>query len=103
MIPVTRTVERDRFGLMAYVLAARDHCKPSDCAAFASLTDRNQIAANMEERAYDGLVMRYSPAWNALPATASAATLAALPPTVPTGKPTAPSSRVVLYARVSSK
>src|SRR5258707_11436869 len=31
-----RSVERDRFGLMAYVLVARDRCKSSDCAAFAS-------------------------------------------------------------------
>jgi hypothetical protein len=80
-----RSVERDRFGLMAYVLLARDRCKPSDCAAFASLTDHNQIAANMEERTYDGLVMRYSPSWNAPP---SAATVATLPQPVPTGKPT---------------
>jgi hypothetical protein len=82
-----RSVERDRFGLMAYVLVARDRCKPSDCAAFASLTDHNQIAANMEERTYDGLVTRYSPSWNASPPPA-APTLAALPQSVPTGKPT---------------
>lgn len=80
-----RSVERDRFGLMAYVLVARDRCKPSDCAAFASLTDHNQIVANMEERTYDGLVMRYSPSWNTPPA---AATIAALPQPVPSGKPT---------------
>ena len=27
-----RAVERDRYGLMAYVLVARDHCTPSACA-----------------------------------------------------------------------
>ena len=32
-------VERDRYGLMAQVLVARDHCTPSECAAFRSLTD----------------------------------------------------------------
>ncbi len=66
-----RAVERDRYGLMAYVLLARDHCTPSDCAAFRSLTDRRQIVANMDERIYDGLVMRYSASWNA-PAAAAA-------------------------------
>src|SRR3977135_3306199 len=45
-----RAVERDRYGLMAYVLAVRDHCTPSDCAAFRALTDRNQIVANLKER-----------------------------------------------------
>jgi hypothetical protein len=84
-----RSIERDRYGLMAFVLMARDRCKPTDCAAFRSLTDHNQIAANMEERTYDGLVARYASAWNAAPAIA-AATAAAVPQlaSVPTGKPT---------------
>src|SRR3982074_1680355 len=82
---VRRAVERDRYGLMAYVLAARDHCTPSDCAAFRALTDRNQIAANMYERTYEGLIVRYAPSWNAPAAAAPVATLA---PSAPTGKPT---------------
>src|SRR5438445_7754947 len=82
---VRRAVERDRYGLMAYVLAARDHCTPSDCAAFRALTDHNQIAANMNERIYEGLIARYSPSWNAPVAAGPVATLA---PSVPTGKPT---------------
>ena len=78
-----QSIERDRYGLVAYVLVARDHCKPSDCAAFESLTDHNQIAANMEERTYDGLISRYAASWNA-----PAAPQAALPLPVPSGKPT---------------
>jgi hypothetical protein len=78
-------VERDRYGLMAYALAVRDHCTPSDCATFQALTDRHQIVANMDERVYDGLISRYAPAWNAPPAAGS---VAALIPGVPTGKPT---------------
>jgi hypothetical protein len=83
---VRRAVERDRYGLMAYALAVRDHCTPSDCAAFRSLTDQHQIVANMDERTYDGLVARYAPLWNAPPA--APAPVAALAPTMPTGKPT---------------
>src|SRR4051794_20636557 len=82
-----RSVERDRYGLMAYVLSARDRCQPAQCAAYRSLTDHNQIAANMDERVYEGLILRYSPSWNA-PATPAPAATAALPPTLPTGKPT---------------
>jgi hypothetical protein len=81
-----RAVERDRYGLMAYALAVRDHCSASDCAAFRSLTDNHQIVANMNERTYDGLISRYAPTWNAPPA--SPGVIAALPPSVPTGKPT---------------
>ena len=81
-----RAVERDRYGLMAYVLAVRDHCTPSDCAAFQSLTDNHQIVANMDERAYDGLIARYAPSWNAPAVTTGP--VANLAPSVPTGKPT---------------
>jgi hypothetical protein len=79
-------IERDRYGLMAYVLTMRDHCSPSDCAAFRSLTDNRQIVANMNERAYEGLIARYVPIWNAPPA--SPGVVAALPPSMPTGRPT---------------
>src|SRR4051795_2809207 len=75
-----RSIERDRYGLMAYVLSARDRCQPAQCAVYRSLTDHNQIAANMDERVYEGLILRYSPSWNA-PATPAAAATAALPPT----------------------
>jgi hypothetical protein len=83
---VRRAVERDRYGLMAYVLAARDHCTPSDCAAFRAITDREQIVANMNERTYEGLVVRYAPSWNVPAATPGP--VAALPPSMPLGKPT---------------
>ncbi|MCK1384889.1 hypothetical protein [Bradyrhizobium sp. 21] len=86
-----KSLERDRYGLVAQVLVARDGCTQFDCAAFRSLTDQQQVAANMDSHLYDTLVARYAPSWNA-PATASAmpatAALAGLPPAMPTGKPT---------------
>jgi hypothetical protein len=85
------SVERDRYGLTAYVLLTRDHCTPSDCAAFRALTDHNQIVANMDERVYDGLIMRYAPSWNAPPAAAVgpvAALPSSIPSSMPTGRPT---------------
>jgi hypothetical protein len=86
---VRRAVERDRYGLMAYVLMARDHCTPASCAAFTALGDKRQVVANMDERLYETLITRYSPSWNAPPQAAAAPGLvAALPPSMPTGKPT---------------
>jgi hypothetical protein len=82
-----RAVERDRYGLMAYTLMARDHCSPSSCAAFRSLADNHQVVANMDERLYENLITRYAPSWNA-PAPAGAGLIAGLPPSGPTGKPT---------------
>jgi hypothetical protein len=82
-----RSVERDRYGLMAYVLSARDGCQPGQCAAYRSLMDHNHIAANMDERVYEGLILRYSASWN-VPAAPAAGTAAALQPSLPAGKPT---------------
>ena len=85
---VRRAIERDRYGLVAYVLAARDHCTAADCAAFRALTDYHQIVVNMDERTYEGLVARYAPTWNAPTTPAPVAALAPLVPSMPTGKPT---------------
>jgi hypothetical protein len=86
LLALRRAVERDRYGLMAYVLTARDRCTSSNCRAFRSLTETRQIAANMEDRVYESLVMRYAASWNT--PQAAAGMIAALPPSVPTGKPT---------------
>ncbi|MGY4514341.1 hypothetical protein [Bradyrhizobium sp. USDA 3650] len=86
-----KSLERDRYGLVAQVLVVRDGCTQFDCAAFRSLTDQQQVAANMDSHLYDTLVARHAPTWNA-PATAQSlpatAALAGLPPSMPTGKPT---------------
>jgi hypothetical protein len=87
LLALRRAVERDRYGLMAYVLMTRDRCTPSTCPLFRSLTNKNQIVANMDERVYENLVTRYAPLWNAPPQAASGL-LAGLPPSAPTGKPT---------------
>ena len=85
LLTLRRAIERDRYGLIAQVLVARDQCTPSQCAAFRALTDTHQIVANMTGRTYDGLVSRYAASWNA---PAAVAPVAALSPSVPTGKPT---------------
>ncbi|TYL94175.1 hypothetical protein FXB40_20365 [Bradyrhizobium rifense] len=87
-----KALERDRYGLVAQVLVVRDGCTQFDCAAFRSLTDQQQVAANMDAHLYDRLVARYAPTWNAPAAspagTAPPGSIAGLPPSMPTGKPT---------------
>lgn len=78
-----RAVERDRYGLAAQVLMARDHCTPTQCAAFRSLTDQHRIASNMEEHLYEGMIARYSSGWNA-----PAASVGPVAATMATGRPT---------------
>lgn len=79
-----RAIERDRYGLIAQVLTARDGCNLSVCPFFQSLTNTAQISINMTEKAYEGFVGQYLPLWNAPPAPA---TTSALAPNVPSGKP----------------
>src|ERR1700744_3935240 len=62
-----KAIERDRYGLAAQVLQARDRCAPTQCPMFRSLTDNHQLITNMDEHAYDLLVSRYAAAWNAQP------------------------------------
>lgn len=86
-----KSLERDRYGLVAQVLVARNGCTQFDCAAFRSLTDQQQVAANMDAHLYDTLVARYAPTWNlpaAAPAMPASGALAGLPASMPTGKPT---------------
>ena len=88
-----RTVERDRYGLIAQVLMVRDRCVVTDCPLFRALSDSTQIKANMNDRLYDTLVTRYSPSWtNAAAPSPAGNTLAgapaAAPANVPTGRPT---------------
>jgi hypothetical protein len=87
---VRRAVERDRYGLMAQALIARDHCTLSECPVFRAITDSHQIVANMDQRTYDGMVSRYAPSWNAPAAAGGGAggAVAALSSSMPTGRPT---------------
>ena len=90
-LALRRAVERDRYGLMAYVLTARDHCTPQACPAFRSLADSRQVAVNMDDHVYENLITRYTSSWNAPPQAQIAGGLGAgagLPPSMPTGKPT---------------
>jgi len=65
-----RTIERDRYGLVAHVLSIRDG------------------SSNMSENLYNGFVGRYAPSWNAPPASAGAsAPVAALGTVPPPGRP----------------
>ncbi|MDQ8726322.1 hypothetical protein [Bradyrhizobium sp. LHD-71] len=88
-----RTVERDRYGLVAQVVAVRERCAATDCPLFRMLTDVDQIKANMNDRLYDTLVARYSPSWNSAaagPAAPNANLLSGVPAgaNTPTGRPT---------------
>jgi hypothetical protein len=60
-----RTVELDRFGIVAHVLATRDGCTADTCPAFVLMRDVSALKANLKARAFDAYVARYAAAWTA--------------------------------------
>jgi hypothetical protein len=60
-----RSIEGDRFGLVARVLSVRDGCTPGNCPAFALLTDPGRVAVNLAGRSYELYVERHAAAWPA--------------------------------------
>lgn len=82
-----RAVETDRYGLVAHVLATRDGCSASQCAAFAMMRDADRVTANLTQGTYDFYVGRHSTVW---PAPAPGPTANAAPPA--SGAPAAASA-----------
>lgn len=82
-----RAVERDRYGLVAQVVAIRDRCIVTDCPLFRVLSDASRIQANMNDRLYDTLVARYSSSWSSA-AAAPASPATSMLTGIPSGKPT---------------
>jgi len=82
--PLARSIEKDRYGLVAQVLQARDGCSPEACYAFA-LVPRDRLVANMTERTYDAKIVRYAAGWGEKQPSGPA--LASQSQPVPTGKP----------------
>ena len=61
--PLRRSIEADRFGFVAHMLAARDGCTSDHCAALALLSDVGRVQANLSARTLDGYLDHYASAW----------------------------------------
>ena len=82
------SIELDRFGIAAHVLARRDGCTPEHCAAFALIGDASALKANMHVDVFSEYVTRYAAAWDRLPA-AERPLASVAPAVVPPGLPSA--------------
>jgi len=60
-----RALEADRFGIVAHVLATRDGCTPTHCAALFLLQDGRRIRANLVGRPFESLVEAHAAGWSA--------------------------------------
>lgn len=74
LVALRRAIEVDRFGIASHVLATRDGCTTEQCAFFSLLRDANRIRANLNERAFEGLVSHNAAGWPSRSRPAAAAT-----------------------------
>lgn len=65
--PLRRSLEADRFGLLAHVLATRDGCSSENCRALALLGDAGRVRANLSDSTLQHYLDRYQPLWSKSP------------------------------------
>jgi len=93
LLPLRHSLEADRFGFVAHILAVRDGCTSGHCVALALLRDPERVRANLSAQTLDRYVDRYLPTWGQPPETplteaapSSTAALAASQPAGPNHK-----------------
>jgi hypothetical protein len=65
--PLRRSLEADRFGFLAHVLAIRDGCTSEDCKALALLDDPGRIQVNLSAQTFEHYVAHYAEIWAKAP------------------------------------
>jgi hypothetical protein len=60
-------LEKDRFGVVAHVLAVRKDCTAEKCDALNLFRDAARIRANLRENTFDAHLGRAAPTWSARP------------------------------------
>jgi hypothetical protein len=63
--PLRRSLETDRFGFVAYVLAVRDGCTAQNCKTLALFRDANRVRTNLTTAALERYLEHYAAAWSA--------------------------------------
>ena len=65
--PLRRSLEADRFGFLAHVLALRDGCTSENCKELALLDDPARVRANLSAQTFDHYVEHYAEIWPKVP------------------------------------
>ncbi len=90
LAPLRRSLETDRFGFVAHVLAIRDGCTGQNCKMLALFRDANRVRANLGANTLDRYLDHYAALWGAgseVPVAENAQSQgAAAPPNQPTHK-----------------
>jgi len=87
LVPLRRSLESDRFGFVAHMLAVRDGCTSENCKALALLHDASRVRANLSGQTLDRYLEHYLTVWAQSPGTPVADATAAAPPNGQAGTP----------------
>jgi hypothetical protein len=63
LMPLRRSLEADRFGFVAHLLAVRDGCTSDNCKALALLHDASHVRAHLSGQTLDRYLDRYLTVW----------------------------------------
>ncbi len=66
------SLETDRFGIVAHVLATREGCTADRCEVMTLLRDPNRVRANLSGRTFEIVIARHVANWPARPRAAAA-------------------------------
>jgi hypothetical protein len=91
MAPERRALARDRFGLVAHVLASGYGCTAESCAPLALLGDTGTVKADLTSRPFDALIARSARVWDKVP---DETPVASVPRVTPEAKAEAPAAAV---------
>jgi hypothetical protein len=94
LVNIRRSVEADRFGIVAHVLAVREGCAPDRCAAFAFLQATSRISANLTRRPFEAHLRQHMVNWQT---AAPAGPVASSPPPGPSASAATPKVPNNLY------
>lgn len=81
--PLRRSLEADRFGFVAHILALRAGCTSQNCTALAVLQDASRVRTNLTDSTFDRNLERYQAAWAATPDATPADVSAQAQPNAP--------------------
>jgi hypothetical protein len=63
LLPLRRSLEADRFGFVAHILAMRDGCTSGRCTALTLLRDPERVRANLSAQTFDRYIAHYLTTW----------------------------------------
>jgi hypothetical protein len=96
LLPLRRSLEIDRFGFVAHMLAVRDACTSDNCKVLALLHDPSHVRANLSGQTLDRYLDHYQTVWMQMPDVPLAdAAPSAATQTATAGQPAPPGQRKV--------